>query len=277
MPINRARIKEYLRQGEGAPPPVFVGHDDILEDVLSTAKDSAGQPKMTRIVQGAPGAGKTSLLHEMQKRWTGEDGLPRVVALPSTELLYSPLNGVGAVLDAWTMDEGKWKRTLTDRIKRLSGIGIGPGGVSAEFSEAQVPETLRMLAGRYPAKEQARPIIVAVDEAQRFAGKAYPFDYGTATCCAGGLTAGSPDSGGIRAAAATRRPVRSRKDRDSGGLGVGAAGRGGVRARVRGRQAAASVRSRYVAGGSPRPMPRSRSKEVRLWRRRFHRKTNSSR
>ncbi len=56
-------------------------------------------------------------------------------------------------------------------------------------------------------------------------GKAYPFDYGTATCCAGGLTAGFPDSGGIRAAAATRRSVRSRKDRDSGGLGVGAAGR----------------------------------------------------
>ncbi len=109
------------------------------------------------------------------------------------------------------------------------------------------------------------------------APKAYPFDYGTATCCAGGLTAGFPDSGGIRAAAAARRPVRSRKDRDSGGLGVGAAGRGGVRARVRGRQAAVSVRSRYVAGGSPRPRPRSRSKEVRRWRRRFHRKTNSSR
>ncbi len=92
---------------------------------------------------------------------------------------------------------------------------------------------------------------------------------------AGGLIAGSPDSGGIRAAAATRRPVRSRKDRDSGGLGVGAAGRGGVRARILGRQAPGSVRSRYVAGGSP--MPRSLSKEVRRWRRRFHRKTDPSR
>ncbi len=106
--------------------------------------------------------------------------------------------------------------------------------------------------------------------------KAYPFDYGTATCCAGGLTAGFPDSAGIRAAAA-RRSVRSRKDRDSGGLGVGASGRGGVRARVRGRQAPGSVRSRYVAGGRPRPRPRSLSKEVRRRRRRFHRKTNSSR
>ncbi len=104
------------------------------------------------------------------------------------------------------------------------------------------------------------------------AKKAYPFDYGTATCFTDGLMAGFPDSGGIRAAA-TRRSVRSRKDRDSGGLGVGAAGRGGVRARVRGRQAAVSVRSRYVAGGSPRPRPRSRSKEV-CRRRRFHRKTN---
>ena len=167
MPINRARIREYLRQGEGAPPPVFVGHDDVLNDILVTAKDSAGQSKKTHVVQGAPGAGKTSLLHEMQKRWTGEDGFPRVVALHSTQLLYNSLNGVGAVLEAWTMDEGKWKRTLTDRIKRLSGIGIGPGGLSMEFSDVQIPETLYMVANRYPVKEQARPIIVAVDEAQR--------------------------------------------------------------------------------------------------------------
>ena len=73
MPIHRDRIIEYLRQGEGAPPPVFVGHDTILTDVLTTAKDSAGKPKMTRIVQGAPGAGKSSLLHEMQKLWLGTD------------------------------------------------------------------------------------------------------------------------------------------------------------------------------------------------------------
>ncbi len=53
------RIREYLRQGEGAPPPVFVGRDAILADILKASRESAGQPKMTRIVQGAPGAGKS--------------------------------------------------------------------------------------------------------------------------------------------------------------------------------------------------------------------------
>ncbi len=168
MPIHRDRIIEYLRQGEGAPPPVFVGHDTILTDVLTTAKDSAGKPKMTRIVQGAPGAGKSSLLHEMQKLWLGTDEKPRVAVLSSTDLIHDPRIGVGAVLDAWTMDRMKWKRTLASRIKRVSGFGAGPGGLSVDFADEQVPGTLREVASAYPATEHSVPLIVAVDEAQRF-------------------------------------------------------------------------------------------------------------
>ncbi len=170
MPIHRDRILEYLRQGEGAPPPVFVGRGDILKDILTTAKDSAGQPKMTRIVQGAPGAGKSSLLHEMQKRWTGEKGTPRVVALSSTDITDDPSVGVGAVLEAWAMEEAAWKRTLADRLERLRGVGVGPGGLSLGFSDAEVPGTLRMVAKRHPARAGSVPVVVAVDEAQRFAG-----------------------------------------------------------------------------------------------------------
>ncbi len=66
MPLNRARINEYLRQGKGTPPPAFVGRETFLDDIPTTAKASASQPKMTRAVQGAPGAGKSSVLHEMQ-------------------------------------------------------------------------------------------------------------------------------------------------------------------------------------------------------------------
>ncbi len=167
MPIDRARIQEYLRQGEKAPPPIFVGHDGILKDILVTARESAGRPGKTRVVQGAPGAGKSSLLHWMQKRWTEKEGMPRVVALSSTDIMDEPAVGVGAVLDAWGMDEAKWRRTLTERLKRLSGFGIGPDGLSMEFSDAEVPKTLRMVANVDPKRKQAGPIIVAVDEAQR--------------------------------------------------------------------------------------------------------------
>ncbi len=171
MPLNRARIIEYLRQGEGAPPPVFVGRETILGDILTTSKESAGQPKMTRIVQGAPGAGKSSLLHRMQQKWTGEKGTPKVVALSATDVIDDPTVGVGAVLDAWTMNETAWKRTLADRLERLRGVGVGPGGLSLGFSDMEVPKTLRMVARKHPGAEYPTPIIVAVDEAQRFAGE----------------------------------------------------------------------------------------------------------
>ncbi len=167
MPFHRERVIEYLRQGEGAPPPVFVGHGDILKDILTTAKHSASEAKMTRIVQGAPGAGKTSLLNRMQKLWLGTDGEPRVVVLSSTDLLHDPKTGVGAVLDAWTMDRAKWKGTLANRIRRVSGFGAGPGGLSVQFSDERVPGTLREVASAHPTAEHSVPIIVAVDEAQR--------------------------------------------------------------------------------------------------------------
>ncbi len=170
MAIRYDRIREFLDQDEGDPPPVFVGRGTILDDILDTAVRKAGRPKVTRILQGAPGAGKTSLLAEMQKRWMGKDGTPRVVTLSSTDIVNDTAAGVGAVLDAWTMDGASWKRAVMDRLTGLNAIGIGPGGLSIGFSDTDIPKTLRMLARKHPARQGSVPIIVAVDEAQRFAG-----------------------------------------------------------------------------------------------------------
>ncbi len=169
------RVREYLRQGEGAPPPVFVGHQDILDYILRTARNSAGNAKFTQIIQGAPGAGKSSLLAEMAKRWLGKDGTPRVVALSSTDLMETPKTGLGAILDALTMDEAKWTDTLKDRLRRLCGFGVGPGGLSMQFSDRDIPRTFAELVNRYPPKADTGPLIVAVDEAQRMdRGKTSP-------------------------------------------------------------------------------------------------------
>ncbi len=170
MPIRYERVREFLRLDEGDPPPVFVGRGAILGDILDIAIRKAGRPKVTRIVQGAPGAGKTSLLHEMQRLWTGENGTPRVVTLSSTDITDDTAVGVGAVLDAWTMDKVSWRKALMDRLKGINAIGAGPGGFSVGFSDAEIPKTLRMLARKHPAREGSVPIIVAVDEAQRLAG-----------------------------------------------------------------------------------------------------------
>ncbi len=166
--MDRERIRKYLRQGEKAPPSVFVGRDNILEDILSAARDSAGQPGMTRIVQGAPGAGKSSLLHEMQKRWTGANDTPRVVILSASALMRDVSLGFREILAARLLPEKQWMTFIKSGMQWLDSFSIG--GVSVSFERKDMPKTLQELGQRYPMKKWPRKVIVAVDEAQRFAG-----------------------------------------------------------------------------------------------------------
>ncbi len=172
MPIDHARIRDFLRQGEGAPPPVFVGRDAILEDILTTAKESAGQPKMTRIVQGAPGAGKTSLLHEMQRRWTGEDGTPRVVTVSSEAVSHDTSSVTQAVVAAGTSSQDGWRRILRERIRRLTSVGaaVAGYGLTAEFDVYEQAKLLSTAIRQGQEKAWETHVIVAVDEAQALEG-----------------------------------------------------------------------------------------------------------
>ncbi|MCY4228028.1 MAG: hypothetical protein OXF20_10140, partial [Gammaproteobacteria bacterium] len=69
---QKRELETFLRQTEGSPPPVFIGREGVLEDIALAAeqvwKDTGsgmrGMEKATRIVQGAPGAGKSSILNE---------------------------------------------------------------------------------------------------------------------------------------------------------------------------------------------------------------------
>ncbi len=180
MPINRVRIQEYLRQGEGAPPPVFVGHDDILKDILTTAKDSAGQPKKTRIVQGAPGAGKSSLLHRMQELWIGTDGTPRVVTVSSAAVSRDIPGVIQAIMAAGVSDPDGWRKIVGERLRRLTSIGasVAGYGLSAEFDAARDASLLSTAIRKGREKVWNHPVIIAVDEAQAMKG-----DPHSATAC----------------------------------------------------------------------------------------------
>ncbi len=172
MPLNRARIIEYLRQGEGAPPPVFVGRGDILEDILTTAKESAGQPKMTRIVQGAPGAGKSSLIHKMQQQWTGQEGTPRVVTVSSASVSHDTSGVIQAIVAAGTCSQDGWRRILRKRLKKLKSVGasVAGYGLSAEFDAYREATLLSGAIRQGEERTWKTPIVVAVDEAQALQG-----------------------------------------------------------------------------------------------------------
>lgn len=63
-------LREFASHGERVDPIAFVGRNDILQRVqtlLRSKRRSARVESATQIVQGAPGAGKTSLLNELAR------------------------------------------------------------------------------------------------------------------------------------------------------------------------------------------------------------------
>ncbi len=172
MPLDRARIREFLDQDEGDPPPVFVGHDAILDDILDTATRKAGRPKVTRAVQGAPGAGKSSLLHEMQQRWTGQDGTPRVVTVSSAAVSRDTPGVIQAIMAAGISPQDGWRRILRERIGGLKSVGasVAGYGLTAEFAVYGQADLLSAALRQGRERAWNRAVVVAVDEAQALEG-----------------------------------------------------------------------------------------------------------
>ncbi len=181
---QKRELESFLELTEGDPPPVFVGRVDVLDDIARAAKrvwkgtetERHGAAKTTRIVQGAPGAGKSSILNEMARnpeRLRCEGGpVPMVLMLKSGDI-QGPVDILRPLAER--MHPAKAREFMT-RISRNTGdeagFGLGP------FRFARKRET-----GIEPAQPAASwsafgtwaeqhggfncPIILAVDEAQR--------------------------------------------------------------------------------------------------------------
>lgn len=68
----RANLLSYINSQDRGGPPVFVGRQDIFQhltqDVEECRSNTRGSTCYTRVIQGAPGAGKTSLIEEIKER-----------------------------------------------------------------------------------------------------------------------------------------------------------------------------------------------------------------
>lgn len=71
---GRDHLDRFVSDKDRNLPPIFVGREEILEsirkDVESCRENSNRQASYTSVIQGAPGAGKTSLLAEIEKQVT---------------------------------------------------------------------------------------------------------------------------------------------------------------------------------------------------------------
>jgi len=177
-------LRDFVAVGEGSPPPVFVGRTEAIADIEATARRawkrgpaSHGEPKATRILHGAPGAGKSSILAEMEFRSlrAAAPGSPRVLVLSSEWLTSDLPSALAAVSAAGGMNHDEWSKRAGSIHHRISAVGVFGLSMELARSGAKPPDNLFALARAMPATAWNAPLIAAVDEAQNLpAGETMP-------------------------------------------------------------------------------------------------------
>ena len=134
-------MRHYISLHERSAPMAFVGRDDVLADLMSAVQTTAvteDAEGMTRLVQGVPGAGKTSVCREFIRRhqneemvWTDEGGHENraavfCVSLAPDALNAPPLTFVQGLHEKWLRHcqslEAGLKQAGRAHLSRLSDI-----------------------------------------------------------------------------------------------------------------------------------------------------------
>ncbi len=187
--FQRDEIQDFIQKGEKSPPPVFVGREDILSDIETVARRSwqpgraYGMPGSTRVLQGAPGSGKSSLLGELvsrnfsasrkgRDRGVREAGIkPRVLVFSSDSLIDNLPSVVAAIAAAGSMSSSQWTGHV-GRFFNTLNFSIDVVGLSLAWTGSSVapPVQFMDLPEVLPPKKWRTPVILAIDEAQRLDG-----------------------------------------------------------------------------------------------------------
>ncbi len=170
MEDRHHHLKERLRKFDRAEarhtPPVFVGRGAVIEDIEQAAgttldiwREGGRFPGPTRLVQGAPGAGKSSLLAHLEARWNmlRRAGHTAPLAINIGLMDLRDPRRLRVVLDE------RLPKSLDERIAPAVAAAlvslVAPGtGLSAAAEEG-----MRDLYGR---RGLAHPVVLMVDEAQ---------------------------------------------------------------------------------------------------------------
>ena len=179
--FREERLRDFLKSGEGSPPPVFVGREDIIRDILAAAEAAwtpgaakHGKPKMTRIVCGAPGAGKSSVLAELEKRCRTDakrKHAPKVLILSASRFgnVRRVLQAMAALIAPEKADElfaeESRSRGGSASGKLIAGFGFRWGRTVAKPPADTELAALASWVKRCGVKWDF-PLILAIDEAQ---------------------------------------------------------------------------------------------------------------
>ena len=170
---DRDLVEECSAPRERKAPRFFVGREEIIASVEKACrwdrKDiAAGEvvPGLTFLVQGAPGAGKSSLLSHLKSRWIGKDD-PVVMSVPEA-VLKDPEALVRRIAERVVPSKAKALDRKTVSTTHGGAGGSSPIGVGhSRTRETGSPAaTFEILASLKPPGKWKQPLCILVDEIQ---------------------------------------------------------------------------------------------------------------
>ncbi len=175
--FKREELEQFVRRGEKSAPPVFVGRERIFDDILTIAgeawtAENHTLPGVTRILQGAPGAGKSATLAELEKiLTTGTNApnipTPRILSVTSSMLEESVHSVLSRLYTIGGLDPGVWRERGRTFLKGSREVldSVSIGGTTFKLSKTDLGG-LEALKRVLPPHRWTASVIVAIDEAQ---------------------------------------------------------------------------------------------------------------
>ena len=164
---QREALRNYVGDQARQVPPVFVGRQLAVEDIEKTAqvtlrnwREGKRFPGLTRVVQGAPGAGKSSLLAHLEKKWeaareAGDKAVPLAVNISLFDL----------------RDLSRFREKVERKAPASLGKRHGPV-IAGALVKLVTPgtrlseETEAGIRALFERRDLPHPVVLMIDEAQ---------------------------------------------------------------------------------------------------------------
>ena len=178
--IDLEGLGDFAAAGDRDVPPYFAGRKDILSNIANAAtrcwiawQNGKKTPGATRVIQGAPGAGKSSILRHIEREWVGPGGGAPAMLRLETPAMFSN-NDVLARKLANLLRPGEGARLFSEignEWRLRAGVGVVSGHIGG-VHKAGVPEDpLDAVLALIPGDDWTGPVVIAVDEFQNARGE----------------------------------------------------------------------------------------------------------